>query len=46
MHRLNDVEDKLIIVPKNKNYTELQIKALTEFQEKYFESEIILFKPE
>ena len=40
IHRLNDNDDKLIVVPENVNYTNDQIKALTEFQEKYFESVI------
>lgn len=39
--RTNDDDDKLIVVPKNKNYTDDQIKALTEFQERFFESIII-----
>ena len=41
IHRTNDNDDKLIIVPEGKDYTEEQIRALTEFQEQYFESEII-----
>ena len=41
IHRTNDNDDKLILVPEGKNYTNEQIKALTEFQEQYFESEII-----
>lgn len=39
--RTNDNDDKLIIAPENKNYTDKQIRALTEFQEQYFESVII-----
>lgn len=42
IHRTNDNDDKLIIVPKGRKYTKEQIQALTEFQEQYFESEIIL----
>ena len=38
--RLNDNDDKLIVVPEDKMYTKEQISALTEFQERYFESEI------
>lgn len=34
----NDNDDKLVIVPENKEYSEDAIKALTEFQERYFES--------
>ena len=41
IHRVNDDDDKLIVVPKNKNYTNEQIRALTEFQEQWFESEIL-----
>ena len=41
IHRINDNDDKLIVVPEGKNYSNAEIKALTEFQEKYFESEII-----
>ena len=40
IHRLNDNDDKLVVVPENVNYTSDQIKALTEFQERYFESVI------
>lgn len=42
IHRLKEDDDKLIIIPKEKSYTKEQIEALTEFQEKYFESEIIM----
>ena len=38
--RLNDNDDKLIVVPEDKMYTKEQIRALTEFQERYFKSEI------
>lgn len=41
IHRINDDDDKLVIVPESKNYTDEQIRALTEFQERFFESEII-----
>ena len=41
IHRTNDNDDKLVIVPKEKNYSDDAINALTEFQEQYFESEII-----
>ncbi len=41
IHRTNDDDDKLIVVPQGKNYNDEQIKALTEFQERFFESEII-----
>ena len=41
INRINDNDDKLIIVPENKNYSNEQIEALTEFQERYFKSKII-----
>ena len=41
IHRTNDNDDKLIIVPEGMHYTNNQIRALTEFQERFFESEII-----
>lgn len=41
IHRLNDNDDKLIIVPENKSFSNKEIKALTNFQEQYFKSEII-----
>lgn len=42
IHRLDDNDDKLIVVPDGKNYTKEIIKALTDFQERYFKSEIIM----
>ena len=41
IHRTNDNDDKLIVVPKEKNYSDDAINALTEFQEQYFEHIII-----
>ena len=41
IHRLNDNDDKLILVPDGKKYTNSQIRTLTEFQERFFESEIL-----
>lgn len=41
IHRLNDDDDKLIIVPEGKKYSKEQIDALVEFQERFFEYEII-----
>ena len=38
--RTNDKDDKLIVVPEGTHYTALQIKALTEFQERWFESDV------
>jgi len=39
--RENDSEDKLVVSRKNKKYSKEQITALTEFQERYFKTEII-----
>ena len=41
IHRTNDNDDKLIIVPDGKDYSDDAIDALTEFQEQYFEHIII-----
>lgn len=41
IHRMDDDDDKLVIAPKGKTYTPDQIRALTEFQERYFVSEIL-----
>ena len=41
IHRTNDNDDKLIIVPVNTNFSNEQIRALINFQERFFESEII-----
>lgn len=41
IHRLNDDDDKLIVCDKNRNFTDEQIDALTEFQERFFKHEII-----
>ena len=41
IHRTNDDDDKLVVVPEDKEYSDEAIRALTEFQEKYFESVII-----
>lgn len=41
IHRTNDKDDKLIVVPENITCSDDQIKALTEFQEKFFKSVII-----
>lgn len=41
IHRTNDNDDKLVVMAKEKNYTDEQIRALTEFQERFFKSEII-----
>ena len=41
IHRTNDNDDKLVVVPKGKEYSDDAINALVEFQEQYFEHIII-----
>ncbi len=41
VHRTNDDDDKLIVSREGNDYSDDAIRALTEFQEKYFESVII-----
>lgn len=41
IHRTNDDDDKLIIVPEKMNLTDEEIRSFTNFQEQFFESEII-----
>ncbi len=41
IRRENDDDDKLIVVPQWKDYTNEQIVALTEFQERFFQSHIV-----
>jgi inorganic pyrophosphatase len=39
IHRLDDQDDKLVLVPDGKTYTDEQILALTEFQEQFLHRE-------
>lgn len=41
IHRTNDNDDKLVVVPENKSFSNNEIRVLTDFQEQYFESIII-----
>ena len=41
IHKTNDNDDKLVIAPVGKYYSDDAINALTEFQEQYFEHVII-----
>lgn len=41
IHRTDDDDDKLILVPEGNNYSDDAINALTEFQERFFKHEII-----
>lgn len=42
IHRLNDDDDKLVVVPKSsENLSDEDIRKVTDFQEQFFQSEII-----
>ena len=41
IHRTNDDDDKLVVTKDDKKYTDEEIKRLTQFQERYFESVIL-----
>lgn len=41
IHRTNDNDDKLVVIPENRNYNNDAIEALVEFQERFFEHIII-----
>ena len=41
IHRLNDIEDKLVVAPTNLEFTPEEILRQVNFQEKYFDIEII-----
>ena len=41
IHRTNDSDDKLIIAPENREFSDSEIRVLTEFQERFFESVIL-----
>ena len=40
IQRSDDDDDKLIVSPDGKDYSDEQIFALTEFQERFFESSV------
>ena len=42
IHRTDDCEDKLVVVPEGMTFTADEIIGATRFQEKFFESEIIM----
>ncbi|MFH1589005.1 MAG: inorganic diphosphatase [archaeon] len=41
IQRSDDNDDKLIVVPEGKEYTDEQILALTEFQERFFKPKVV-----
>lgn len=42
VHRNDDVEEKLVVAPKNMTFTKEEIMQQIHFQEQYFDSEIIV----
>lgn len=42
IHRLDDVENKLVVAPDGMTFTESEIIAKTHFQERYFIIEVIM----
>ncbi|MFH1229519.1 MAG: inorganic diphosphatase [Candidatus Aenigmatarchaeota archaeon] len=41
VHRQDDDDDKIVLAPKGKTFSDEQIMALTEFQERFFKPVII-----
>lgn len=41
IHRLEDDDDKLIVIPQGESITDEEIKKATDFQEKWFKHEIV-----
>lgn len=41
IHRLEDDDDKLVVVPEGLTITDAEIESLVEFQERWFKHEII-----
>lgn len=41
IHRLNDLDDKVVLAAKNTDFSDEEIIALTDFQERFFSSVII-----
>ena len=42
VHRKNDIEDKWVVVPDGMMFSRDEIKKQIHFQEKYFDSEIVM----
>ena len=43
--RLDDEDDKLVLAPTNREYTDEQLLALVEFQEQFFKPVVLREKP-
>ena len=42
IHRLNDIEDKWVVAPKGKSFSKEEIANKVAFQEKFFDTEIMM----
>lgn len=42
IHRNNDIEEKLVVAPEGKAFTKEEIEKAVQFQEQYFDYEIIM----
>ena len=42
IHRKNDIEDKWVVAPENMSFSKEEIADLVEFQEKFFDTEILM----
>ena len=42
IHRINDIEDKWVVAPKGNRFTKEEIIEATEFQEKFFNIDVIV----
>lgn len=40
IHRFDDVEEKWVLAPEGMDFTEEEVRAATDFQERYYHSEI------
>ena len=40
--RTDDIEEKWVVVPKGKSYTAAEIQEMVDFQEKFFDFEILM----
>lgn len=41
IHRLDDDDDKLVLAPEGRAFSNEQILALTEFQERFFQAVVV-----
>ena len=41
LHRMDDEDDKLVVVPRNLSLTDEEVLAATHFQERYFDTRLV-----